>query len=65
MKKLIKVSTLLFFLTLLPLLASCGTSDKTGNTNDMPITLKNQDGQEVQVPIDNKPTVIFFFTTHT
>jgi cytochrome oxidase Cu insertion factor (SCO1/SenC/PrrC family) len=68
-KKLIKVSSILFFLAIVSLLASCGTSGNSENTNtnsnEMPITLKNQDGQDVRVPLDNKSTVIFFFTTHT
>jgi cytochrome oxidase Cu insertion factor (SCO1/SenC/PrrC family) len=50
---------LVLSLVLLPLLASCGT------TEPFDVPLHNQDGQQVTLPLDNKATVVFFFTTYT
>jgi uncharacterized lipoprotein YehR (DUF1307 family) len=59
LKKIVSKFGVILLLSLLALLTACGEKESFN------VPLQNQDGQEVVLPINNKPTVIFFFTTYT
>jgi cytochrome oxidase Cu insertion factor (SCO1/SenC/PrrC family) len=63
--------TIAIFVSLLAittLLTGCGTKEKSPKDStakgQVETTLKNQDGEEVVIPND-KPTLVFFYTTYT
>lgn len=56
---MLKLKLPLFLMLMVVILAGCSTS-----MMDEPVTLLNQDNQEISFP-QEKPTLFFFITTYT